>query len=121
MVRSHPLRAKVLAGVTAFFLCGSALVGCAAFHGDPALPAPASAPSGVEAPTNQVLSAAPLPESEPVRIQIPAIGVNSGVIDLGLRADGTMEVPADGTVAGWYTNAPTPGELGPAIIAAHVD
>jgi sortase (surface protein transpeptidase) len=40
---------------------------------------------------------------------------------LGLRADGTMEVPPAGFPAGWYTGAPTPGELGPAIIAGHVD
>ncbi len=40
---------------------------------------------------------------------------------LGLKADRTMEVPPSGFPAGWYTGAPTPGELGPAIIAGHVD
>jgi LPXTG-site transpeptidase (sortase) family protein len=40
---------------------------------------------------------------------------------LGLRSDGTMQVPARGFPAGWFTGAPTPGELGPAIIAGHVD
>jgi Sortase family. len=54
-------------------------------------------------------------------VRIPAIGVDSGLIGLGLRGDGTMEVPPDGFPAGWYTGAPTPGELGPAIIAGHVD
>ncbi len=42
-------------------------------------------------------------------------------MDLGLRADGSMEVPPGAYPAGWYTHAPTPGELGPAILAAHVD
>ncbi len=42
-------------------------------------------------------------------------------MDLGLRRDGTLEVPPQGFPAGWYTGAPTPGELGPAIIAGHVD
>ena len=42
-------------------------------------------------------------------------------MDLGLRADGSMEVPPGGFPAGWYTGGPTPGELGPAIIAGHVD
>lgn len=32
-----------------------------------------------------------------------------------------MEVPPDGDLAGWYKGAPTPGELGPAIIVGHVD
>ncbi len=40
---------------------------------------------------------------------------------LGLRADGSMQVPPGGFPAGWYTGGPTPGELGPAIIAGHVD
>jgi LPXTG-site transpeptidase (sortase) family protein len=32
-----------------------------------------------------------------------------------------MEVPADGRGVGWYGEAPTPGERGPAVLAAHVD
>ena len=42
-------------------------------------------------------------------------------MDLGLKNDGTMEVPPGAFPAGWYTGAPTPGELGPAIIAGHID
>lgn len=57
----------------------------------------------------------------PVRLQIPSIGVDSELMDLGLQTDGTLEVPPSGFPAGWYTGAPTPGELGPAIIAGHVD
>lgn len=62
----------------------------------------------------------PLPESRPVRLQIPAIDVRSELIGLGLQDDGTMEVPPGAFPAGWYKRAPTPGELGPAIIAGHV-
>ncbi|MDQ4037264.1 MAG: class F sortase [Actinomycetota bacterium] len=62
-----------------------------------------------------------MPRSAPVRVQIPAIGVDSELMDLGLRDDGTLEVPPEGFPAGWFTGAPTPGELGPAIIAGHVD
>lgn len=42
-------------------------------------------------------------------------------MDLGLLEDGSLEVPPEGFPAGWYTGAPTPGSLGPAIIAGHVD
>jgi sortase (surface protein transpeptidase) len=59
--------------------------------------------------------------STPVRIQIPAIGVDSKLMALGLRDDGSLEVPPTGFPAGWFTQAPTPGELGPAVIAGHVD
>jgi len=57
----------------------------------------------------------------PVRLQIAAIGVDSALMALGLQADGAMQVPPSGFPAGWYTGAPTPGEMGPAIIAGHVD
>ncbi|HEX7405364.1 MAG TPA: class F sortase [Candidatus Nanopelagicaceae bacterium] len=62
-----------------------------------------------------------LTRSAPVLISIPAIGVTSKFIKLGLDKTGALQVPTTGNVAGWYTGAPTPGELGPAIIVAHVD
>jgi sortase (surface protein transpeptidase) len=65
--------------------------------------------------------ATPLWASVPVRIQIPAIGVDSELMALGLESNGEMTVPPSGFPAGWYTGAPTPGEMGPAIIVGHVD
>jgi len=62
-----------------------------------------------------------LPPSPPVRLEIPAIGVSSPLVRLGLNRDGTMEVPGDFDLAGWFTGAPQPGQLGPAVIAGHVD
>jgi hypothetical protein len=62
-----------------------------------------------------------LPPSPPVRVEIPAIGVSSSLVRLGLNPDRTMEVPGDFQVAGWFTGAPQPGQLGPAVIAGHVD
>lgn len=59
--------------------------------------------------------------SPPARVDIPAIDVGSDVMGLGLRSDGSMEVPAGGFPAGWYTGSPIPGQLGPSIIAGHVD
>jgi sortase (surface protein transpeptidase) len=73
----------------------------------------ASGDAGVES--------AHLARSVPVRLQIEAIGVDSKLMDLGLRDDGTMQVPPGAFPAGWFTGAPTPGELGPAIIAGHID
>ncbi len=39
---------------------------------------------------------------------------------LGLEKDGSLETPPGPFPAGWFTGAPTPGELGPAIIVGHV-
>jgi sortase (surface protein transpeptidase) len=41
------------------------------------------------------------------------------LVDLGLNKDGSMEVP-DPAVAGWFSRGPSPGALGPAVIAGHV-
>ena len=62
-----------------------------------------------------------LTRSEPSSITIPAIGVKAKLISLGLDSEGAMEVPTTGTVAGWFNGAPTPGEIGPAVIVGHVD
>jgi len=55
------------------------------------------------------------------RVPIPAIGVDSSLIGLGLNADNTIEVPKDFGVARWYIYRPVPGEPGPSVIAGHVD
>ncbi|MFE3329208.1 class F sortase [Streptomyces sp. NPDC059176] len=63
-----------------------------------------------------------LRRSVPVRLQIPAIGVDTPVIRLGLAADGTVQVPpvTAHDPAGWYGHSPTPGQTGPSVILGHV-
>ena len=63
----------------------------------------------------------PGPPSPPVALSIPAIGVRTGLVRLGLDPGGSLEVPGDFGQAGWYTGGPAPGEQGPAVIAGHVD
>ncbi|SDO46192.1 class F sortase [Geodermatophilus sp. DSM 45219] len=62
-----------------------------------------------------------LPASPPTAVRIPALRVTSAVMELGLRRDGSMEVPPAGYPVGWYDGSPTPGQLGPAVLAGHVD
>ena len=64
---------------------------------------------------------APMWASVPTWLVIPAAGVDTTLIPLGLLGDGTLDVPDAGFPAGWYTGAPTPGEFGPAVIAGHID
>jgi len=60
--------------------------------------------------------------SAPTGIEIPSIGVkSSSFVDLGIAADGTITVPGTADEVGFYTGGPTPGQLGPAVLAAHVD
>ncbi|MEU4463374.1 class F sortase [Streptomyces sp. NPDC024017] len=69
-----------------------------------------------------VKGARSLGRSAPVRLLIPAIGVDTPVIRLGLAADGTVRVPpvTAHDRAGWYRHSPTPGETGPSVILGHV-
>lgn len=62
----------------------------------------------------------PMRRSIPIRVIIPAIGVDSSLIRLGLKTNGGLQVPSNGFPAGWFTGAPTPGEKGPAVIVGHV-
>jgi hypothetical protein len=74
------------------------------------------------APERPAAPSGPLGRSTPVRLDIPAIDVHSGLLELGLDPDGTTEEPPlDSPDAGWYVHSPTPGEIGPAVLLGHVD
>jgi hypothetical protein len=59
--------------------------------------------------------------SPPVRVRIPSIGVDSALQKLGLLPDGSLAPPSQWQVAGWYAGGVRPGDVGPAVIAGHVD
>jgi hypothetical protein len=72
------------------------------------------------APSTTTTTAPPEP-SPPRRLRIPALGVDSAVVPVGLEPGGAMEVPG-ANQAGWYLHGPRPGRhVGSAVIAAHVD
>jgi sortase (surface protein transpeptidase) len=56
----------------------------------------------------------------PVRLRIPAIEVDTGLMQLGLERNKSIEVPDDLSVAGWWEGGPRPGQVGPAVILGHV-
>lgn len=57
----------------------------------------------------------------PVRLRIPALGVNAPIIPVGVEPKGNMEVPEDVATAGWYRYGPLPGSRGSAMVIGHVD
>lgn len=64
----------------------------------------------------------PLAPADPVSLDIPVLAVHTGaIVPLDREPDGSMQVPDGAHTAGWYTGAPTPGALGPAVLIAHVD
>ncbi len=95
--------------------------------GVPATAAPPSAPTGPDDGTGPGFELAPdlgpvLQASAPVRVDAPAIGLEAGNLeDLVVGPDGVLPAPVDYSRAGWWTAGPAPGQLGPAVIAGHVD
>jgi hypothetical protein len=88
-------------------------------------PAPAPAPGlgPVAATPSPTITAPSLPRSNPTRLTIKDIAVNAPFTPLHLDATGNLNAPPAGNtnLVGWYAEGPTPGELGPAIVAGHVD
>ncbi|MFI0717655.1 class F sortase [Streptomyces sp. NPDC021224] len=87
---------------------------------------PPSGPSSASPPASAAATAppAPLGRSLPVRVRIPAAGIDTApVLRLGLAPDGTLQVPsvAQADRIGWYDGGVTPGERGPAVLVGHFD
>jgi LPXTG-site transpeptidase (sortase) family protein len=55
----------------------------------------------------------------PSRLRIPTIGVDAWVGAVGLRSDGSMDVPNNLWTSSWLATGPKPGQPGNAVIAAH--
>lgn len=61
-------------------------------------------------------------EPEPVRLRLPAVGVDVPLDAVGVADDGQMEIPEDADRAGWYRFGPRPGDpAGSVVVAGHVD
>ncbi|WP_432102699.1 class F sortase [Streptomyces sp. bgisy091] len=136
--REHTPRRRraILAAAGALLLLGGLLLALGAVRQYPAPPpvaekgrpeaeAPARGkePSGSPSPGEQVGEAphiATLPASRPVSVTIPALKVNSPLEGLGLGKDRAMDTPRNPDHAGWFRPGPTPGSVGPAVIAGHV-
>ncbi|MFE1010990.1 class F sortase [Streptomyces sp. NPDC058794] len=103
------------------------LAGCGGQGSDAGGPGPgdgndATARSAITTPAPAGKQVRPLARSVPVGLRIPALGVDTPVMRLGLAADGAVEVPpvTDDDVAGWYRHSPTPGQVGPSVVLGHV-
>lgn len=66
---------------------------------------------------NQQETAPAIPQS----LRIPKIGVDTTVEQVGLDAQGRMDVPKNVDNVAWYSLGYKPGEMGNAVMAAHYD
>ncbi|MCZ2822142.1 class F sortase [Modestobacter sp. VKM Ac-2977] len=112
------------AGLRAGLLVVALVAGGAALadHLDDAVPATA-----VASPPGPVVlgSATAVPAERtvpaPVGLRIAAIGVDTDLVPIGVDDAGALLPPADVQQVGWFAAGPAPGEVGPAVLAGHVD
>lgn len=94
----------------------------------PPTAAPRPAAATPEATTTPEPSATPSPTvvpapavAEPARLSIPAIGVDANIQQVGLTAQGNMDVPSNYTDVAWYKDGARPSAPGNAVIDGHLD
>jgi LPXTG-site transpeptidase (sortase) family protein len=99
-----------------------ALAGCTT-DVDQANPAASPPPSQTApaVPATPPAEPAPWQVADPVRVHIPAIGMDAPVVPLAIDAQGRLEAPERFDETGWNRDGPEPGEPGTAVIAGHVD
>jgi sortase (surface protein transpeptidase) len=98
----------------AALVVGLCLAGCASSHDSVALP-PTPTAVAVQSAADAVTNA-----PKPLHVRIPALHVAADIVPVGLNSSGAMVVPPV-AVVGWYDLGPAPGELGPAVLAGHVN
>ncbi len=94
-------------------------------------PALGNPPGGTELIGTKIVSEAP-PQAPPSRtfhpatapitpalLRIPTIGVDAPVGGVGLRGDGSMDVPDNLWTSAWLSSDARPGQAGNAVIAGH--
>ncbi|MDQ2874285.1 MAG: class F sortase [Actinomycetota bacterium] len=102
---------------------GAAAVGVAVSAQEHA-PQASLAAAGATGPSAGTNRGPSLQHSLPVSVEIPAIGLNSKLLHLGVNSDGTIRVPslyAQPGQAAWYKYSVTPGQIGASVIEGHVD
>jgi Sortase domain len=120
---SGSLRARV-AGVAGVLLIvgGGAAVGVAVSAQQHApQPSLAAGTAGLSAGQARGPS---LQRSLPVSVDIPAIGVTSKLLHLGVSSGGMIQVPSlntEANEAAWYRYSATPGQIGASVIEGHLD
>lgn len=78
--------------------------------------------SGAPVSTQPTQPTARIEPIQPERIRIPRLGVDAPVVAVGVSATGSMDVPDDPKVLGWWADGAAPGAaLGTAVVAGHVN
>ncbi len=121
---SGSLRARVAGAAGVILMVAGAVAVGVAVGAQEHAPRPSLAAAGATGPVAGLAPGQSLPRSLPVSVDIPAIGVSSRLLQLGVNSDGTIQVPSLSTradEAAWYKYSATPGQIGASVIEGHLD
>lgn len=120
-------RAGILAATVALAAALSGCAGAAHVEVPAAVPTATATPAAAAAVAAGALQDPFVGETPgrsslvPTRVLIPSIGVDANLELLSRDETGWIQPPAIVDEAGWYQDGVVPGEIGPAVIAGHVD
>lgn len=80
---------------------------------------PSTGPNGDLIAYSDIRDPGGIPQGLPIRLKIPAIGVDSAIEDAYITPDGRMDVPAGTINVAWFALGPHPGKEGSAVIGGH--
>lgn len=118
------LRARIAGLLGVVLIVAGAVAAGTAIGAQVHAPLPSLAAAGAIGPFNGRAHGPWLHRSLPVSVDIPAIGVHSKLLRLGVNSDGTIQVPSLNTQANeaaWYRHSAAPGQIGASVIEGHVD
>lgn len=70
-------------------------------------------------PTVSIAVAERVSPATPIRLKIPSINLDAAIEQVGLKANGEMDVPKGTANVAWFNLGPPPGQIGSAVIAGH--
>lgn len=117
------LRARLAGVAGAFLILGGAAAVVVAIGSQQHAPQPTQAAAGATGPGAGARGPW-LRRSVPVSVEIPAIGVHSDLLRLGVSSDGAIQVPpllTKSSEAAWFKYSVTPGQIGASVLEGHVD
>jgi hypothetical protein len=125
VVRHRSGTRNLLIALAVLVVVGLVAGGAVMLRRDDDGPATASGAATSPPPAPLTIEAAPATEPvqlpPPTQVRIPSIAVDSPLESLAVDAAGALQGPVDFGKAGWYAAGVGPGEIGPAVIAGHVD
>lgn len=118
------LRARVAGVAGVLLIMGGGAAVAVAVGAQEHAPQPSLAAAGTIGLSAGQAQRPSLQRSAPVSVDIPAIGVDSKLLHLGVSSDGMIQVPSlytEASEAAWYKYSATPGQIGASVIEGHVD